>query len=70
MSSWTTLETQDHQHLRKLITISTSCLAEALTQEVIVEAIQFRQKLSRLSVESEAKGSWFFWPWNAYHGID
>jgi hypothetical protein len=36
---------------------------------VIVEAIQFRQKLMRLSVENENKGSWFFWPWNAYHGM-
>jgi hypothetical protein len=40
----------------------------ALTQESIVESIQFRQKLARIARENEAKGSWFFRPWNTPEG--
>ena len=40
----------------------------ALTQESIVEAVQFRQKLARIARENEAKGGWFFRPWNAREG--
>ncbi|MBE6366501.1 MAG: arginine decarboxylase [Lentisphaerae bacterium] len=37
---------------------------EHLTQEVIDEAVDFRQALARLHQNFTAKGSWFFKPWN------
>jgi arginine decarboxylase len=37
---------------------------EVLTQEVIDEAVDFRQTLARLYGEYPRKGSWFFKPWN------
>jgi len=36
---------------------------KALTDETISEAIAFRQTLSRLNAEFEAKGDWFFTAW-------
>lgn len=38
---------------------------ESLTQEVIDEAIDFRQAMARLYRDFTKKGSWFFKPWNA-----
>ena len=38
---------------------------EAMTQDVIDEAVRFRQALARCHRELDAKGEWFFWPWNA-----
>lgn len=37
----------------------------SLTQEVIEEAVDFRQALARLYRDYKNKGSWFFKPWNA-----
>ena len=37
----------------------------ALTHEVILEAIAFRQALARAHRAFEARGDWFFRPWNA-----
>ena len=37
---------------------------EALTQEVIDEAVDFRLALARLHRSYTSKGSWFFKPWN------
>lgn len=36
----------------------------SLTQEVIDEAVDFRQAMARLYKEFAADGSWFFKPWN------
>lgn len=36
----------------------------SLTQEVIEEAVDFRQALARLHREFSKEGSWFFKPWN------
>ncbi|MEX5419700.1 arginine decarboxylase, partial [Pseudomonas aeruginosa] len=36
----------------------------SLTQEVIDEAVDFRQAMARLYKEFTADGSWFFKPWN------
>lgn len=38
---------------------------QALTQEVIDEAVSFRQALARCHQEFARKREWFFWPWNA-----
>ena len=38
---------------------------EALTTDVIDEAIAFRQALGRAHLEYKKRGEWFFWPWNA-----
>src|SRR3974377_2329880 len=38
---------------------------EMLTQEVIDEAVHFRQALAQFHKEFQKKGEWFFWPWNA-----
>jgi arginine decarboxylase len=38
---------------------------EALTGDVIREAIRFRQALARAHREFAGRGEWFFWPWNA-----
>lgn len=38
---------------------------KALTDEVIEEAITFRQTLARVHREYAQKDEWFFWPWNA-----
>ncbi|SFZ79507.1 Orn/Lys/Arg decarboxylase N-terminal domain-containing protein [Chitinimonas taiwanensis] len=38
---------------------------QSLTQEVIEEAVDFRQALARAQREFAAKGDWFFSPWNA-----
>ncbi len=38
---------------------------EALTTDVIDEAIAFRQALGRAHIEYKKRGEWFFWPWNA-----
>lgn len=38
---------------------------KALTDEVIEEAITFRQTLARAHREYADKKEWFFWPWNA-----
>ncbi len=38
---------------------------KALTQEVIDEAVDFRQALARAHREFARKGDWFFQPWNA-----
>jgi arginine decarboxylase len=38
---------------------------QALTQETIDEAVTFRLATSRVYREFEAKGEWFFKPWNA-----
>ncbi|MBE6381259.1 MAG: arginine decarboxylase [Lentisphaerae bacterium] len=43
---------------------------EFLTQEVIDEAIDFRQALARLHNYYAGKGSWFFKPWNPPHVTD
>ena len=43
---------------------------EQLTQEVIDEAVDFRQALARLHQNFTAKGSWFFKPWNPETVID
>ena len=37
---------------------------ETLTQDVIDEAIDFRQALAKLHANCNGKGSWFFKPWN------
>ena len=37
----------------------------SLTQEVIEEAVDFRQALARICRQAEKDGSWFFKPWNA-----
>ena len=37
----------------------------SLTQEVIEEAVDFRQALARICRQSERDDSWFFKPWNA-----
>jgi arginine decarboxylase len=37
----------------------------SLTQEVIEEAVDFRQALARITRQAEQDGSWFFKPWNA-----
>ena len=37
---------------------------ESLTQDVIDEAVDFRQALARLYRNYSSKGSWFFKPWN------
>jgi len=37
----------------------------SLTQEVIEEAVDFRQALARICRRAEKDGSWFFKPWNA-----
>ncbi|CAH0533673.1 Biodegradative arginine decarboxylase [Vibrio stylophorae] len=37
----------------------------SLTQEVINEAVDYRQAMGRLYREFEADGDWFFKPWNA-----
>ncbi|MGR5365194.1 arginine decarboxylase [Photobacterium damselae] len=37
----------------------------SLTQEVIREAVDYRQAMGRLYREFEADGDWFFKPWNA-----
>ena len=42
----------------------------ALTQEVIDEAVDFRQALARLYRSYTGKGSWFFKPWNAESVFD
>ena len=38
---------------------------EVLTQEVVDEAVDFRQALARLKKNYESQNSWFFRPWNA-----
>jgi arginine decarboxylase len=38
---------------------------ETLTQEVIDEAVSFRQALARCHREFAERRDWFFWPWNA-----
>ena len=38
---------------------------KTLTQEVIQEAVDFRQALAIAHREFAGKGDWFFWPWNA-----
>lgn len=38
---------------------------KALTDEVIEEAVSFRQTLARAHREFARKKDWFFWPWNA-----
>ena len=38
---------------------------EALTQEVIVEAVDFRLALAKVHAAFAKKGEWFFSPWNA-----
>lgn len=38
---------------------------EALTTEVIREAVAFRQTMARLNAESAARGTWFFNTWQA-----
>jgi arginine decarboxylase len=38
---------------------------ETMTQEVIDEAVHFRQALARCHREFAERGDWFFWPWNA-----
>ena len=38
---------------------------EALTGDVIREAIRFRKALARGHREFAERGDWFFWPWNA-----
>ncbi len=38
---------------------------ESLTQEVIDEAVDFRQAMAKLYRDFTRKGSWFFKPWNA-----
>jgi len=38
---------------------------ESLTQEVINEAVDFRLALAKAHAELQAKGEWFFSPWNA-----
>ena len=38
---------------------------QSLTQEVIEEAVDFRQALARIFRQAEKDGSWFFKPWNA-----
>ena len=38
---------------------------KVLTDEVIEEAITFRQTLARAHREFTGKKEWFFWPWNA-----
>jgi arginine decarboxylase len=43
---------------------------ELLTQEVINEAVHFRQALARCHSEFQSKGEWFFWPWNATEVTD
>ncbi|MBD2791993.1 arginine decarboxylase [Xenorhabdus szentirmaii] len=42
----------------------------SLTQEVIEEAVDFRQALGRLHREFVKEGSWFFKPWNQEQVID
>ncbi len=37
---------------------------KSLTDEMISEAIDFRQVMAKLQDEAEANGSWFFKPWN------
>ena len=37
----------------------------SLTQEVIEEAVDFRQALARICRQAERDGNWFFKPWNA-----
>ena len=37
---------------------------ETLTQDVIDEAVDFRQALAKLHANCSGKGSWFFKPWN------
>ena len=39
----------------------------ALTEEVIGEAVDFRQSLARAHRELASRGEWFFEPWNARH---
>ena len=39
----------------------------SLTQEVIDEAVDFRQAMARLYKEFTADGSWFFKPWRSRH---
>lgn len=43
---------------------------EALTQEVIDEAVDFRLALAKVHAAFAAKGEWFFSPWNAPDVID
>ncbi len=43
---------------------------EALTQEVIDEAVDFRLALAKAHAAFAAKGEWFFSPWNAPDVID
>jgi len=43
---------------------------EYLTQDVIDEAVDFRQALARLYADYTGKGSWFFKPWNAPKVVD
>jgi arginine decarboxylase len=43
---------------------------ESLTQEVINEAVDFRLALAKAHAELQAKGEWFFSPWNAPNVID
>jgi arginine decarboxylase len=43
---------------------------QALTQEVIDEAVRFRQALARCHREFAERGEWFFWPWNAPEVVD
>ncbi|QBJ34621.1 Orn/Lys/Arg decarboxylase N-terminal domain-containing protein [Hafnia alvei] len=43
---------------------------EALTQEVIDEAVDFRLALAKVHAAYAAKGEWFFSPWNAPDVID
>jgi arginine decarboxylase len=38
---------------------------EAMTQDVIDEAVRFRQALARCHRELAEQKEWFFWPWNA-----
>ncbi len=38
---------------------------QTMTQEVIDEAVRFRQALARCHREFAERRDWFFWPWNA-----
>lgn len=42
----------------------------SLTQEVIDEAVDFRQAMARLHREYAESGDWFFKPWNKEHVVD
>ncbi|HEY9103133.1 Orn/Lys/Arg decarboxylase N-terminal domain-containing protein [Chitinimonas sp.] len=43
---------------------------ETLTQEVIAEAVDFRQALARAHRDFASRGEWFFSPWNAPEVLD